>query len=419
MVDGPTSIWECQEVRTLDGVNDAQRGASFLCSLTGADQRRPLGCLTNLSSLKSKLVIGWPSLYQIDRDLVYNGPLPPSCQCSPPHPPLRGLDSREEFHSCSSSALGESFWRLCVDPWCTAEYTSLRAEGTTTAYSGTYASARSPGFSFLRPPFLLASSSRSRASFYEHWCVRSLSFSVLTDFLGEELASAYLATEDSPLGFCFSSSCRVSAVGLQLSASSPSTSASLAPSAEADLLLAAGPPCASLLSASSRSSGISKGPLMARPSRGDVSSDVSCALLTGAGKGVECFRWLLMFFFFVQVVCLLSQFWTDNSDRLVRGSSRIGRACLKDEVAWWYDGSWYDGRWLGFWWWYEAWQYVGSSFVVFLSVTSPPHWWRLLSTCSSHRPNARTSRQHTQIDDRRQVHRSRMQATCLGEERSA
>ena len=129
LVDGPTSIWERQEVRTLDGVNNAQRGASFLCSLTGADQRRPLGCLTNLSSLKSKLVIGWPSLYQIDRDLVYSGPLPPSCQCSPPHPPLRGLDSREEFHSCSSSALGESFWRLCVDPWCTAEYTSLRHRG--------------------------------------------------------------------------------------------------------------------------------------------------------------------------------------------------------------------------------------------------------------------------------------------------
>ena len=253
-MDGSTSIWECQEVRMLGGVNDAQRGASFPCSLTGADQRRPLGCLTNLSSLKSKLVIGWPSLCQIDRDFVYNGPLPPSCQCSPPHPPLRGLESREEFHSCSSSALGESFWRLCVDPWCAAEHTSLRAKGTTTACSGT-----SPGFSFLRPSFLLASS--PLASLCEHWCIRSLSFSVLTDFLGEQLASAYLATQDSPLGFGFSSSCRVSAVGLQLFASSPSISASLAASAEADLLLAAGPPCASLLSASSRSSGISKGPL--------------------------------------------------------------------------------------------------------------------------------------------------------------
>ena len=37
-VDGLTSIWEAQEVRTLDGVNDAQRGASFLCSLTVSSQ---------------------------------------------------------------------------------------------------------------------------------------------------------------------------------------------------------------------------------------------------------------------------------------------------------------------------------------------------------------------------------------------
>ena len=62
-IDGPTSIWEAQEVRMLDAVNDAKRGGSFLCSLTGADQRRPLGFLTNWPSLKAKMSRGWPSLW--------------------------------------------------------------------------------------------------------------------------------------------------------------------------------------------------------------------------------------------------------------------------------------------------------------------------------------------------------------------
>ena len=127
VVDGPTSIWEAQEVWTLDGVNDAQRGAQFLCSRTA-------------------------SLCQIDTDLLYNGSLPPSCQCSPPHPPLRGLDSREEFHSSSSPAFGESFWLLCVAPLCATEYTNLREGEAVGAYSGTHASAHSPVFFFFCDP---------------------------------------------------------------------------------------------------------------------------------------------------------------------------------------------------------------------------------------------------------------------------
>ena len=170
MVDGPTSIWECQEVRTLDGVNDAQRGASVVCSLTGADQRRLLGCFTNLSSLKSKLVIGWPSLYQIHRDLVYNGPLPPPCQCSPPHPPLRGRKSftlvlprhlakvsggcvwthgvQQNTHPLGQRELQH---RILVLTLLLALLVSL----------------------FCDP---LSCWHRSRGSLYEHWCDRSLSF---------------------------------------------------------------------------------------------------------------------------------------------------------------------------------------------------------------------------------------------------
>ena len=72
---GPSSIWELGEVTCVDGVNDAQRGAAFTCSLTGADQRRPLGLLTNQSSFKSKMSRGWPSLYLVGQDLQYHGPL--------------------------------------------------------------------------------------------------------------------------------------------------------------------------------------------------------------------------------------------------------------------------------------------------------------------------------------------------------
>ena len=75
---------------------------------------------------------------------------------------------------------------------------------------------------FCAPPFFLASSSRSRSSLYGNWCALSLTLPVHTDFFGERLASSYLATRKSPPGSGVASSCRVSAVGLQLMSSSPS-----------------------------------------------------------------------------------------------------------------------------------------------------------------------------------------------------
>ena len=66
-------------MRTLEGVDDAQHHASFLCSLTGADWRRPLGFLTNLVSVKAKMSEGWPSLCQrVIFDLRTNGIIGPS-----------------------------------------------------------------------------------------------------------------------------------------------------------------------------------------------------------------------------------------------------------------------------------------------------------------------------------------------------
>ena len=41
--EGPATIWDSVEVRSLSGLSDAQRSSAFMCELTGADQRRPLG----------------------------------------------------------------------------------------------------------------------------------------------------------------------------------------------------------------------------------------------------------------------------------------------------------------------------------------------------------------------------------------
>ena len=74
------------------------------------------------------------------QNFITTDPLPPSCPCISAHSPLKGVDSREEFHSTSSSALGEQFWWLCAVPFLDPENASLRVgESAHAAYSG-------PGF---------------------------------------------------------------------------------------------------------------------------------------------------------------------------------------------------------------------------------------------------------------------------------
>ena len=113
---GQASIWDLQEVRAIDSINDIQRGAAFHCQLAGSNQRRPLDLYTNLDSLLSRMHRGWPLLSLQHTKLQYSGPLPPSCPCSQAHPPLKGVDQREEFHSSSSTALGEQFWWWSLVP---------------------------------------------------------------------------------------------------------------------------------------------------------------------------------------------------------------------------------------------------------------------------------------------------------------
>ena len=126
--EGPATIWDSVEVRSLSGLSDAQRGSAFMCDLTGADQRRPLEIFTNITSLITRTYPGWPSLrLQGNTELIYEGPLPPSCQCLPAHSPIRGLNEHEEFRFSSSLAFGKQFWWYTAAPC--LQYTGLRNEG--------------------------------------------------------------------------------------------------------------------------------------------------------------------------------------------------------------------------------------------------------------------------------------------------
>ena len=191
---GPASLWDFLEVRAVDGVNDIQRGAAYLCQLAGSKHRRPMGLYTNLSSFQARMSRGWPSLFHLGSDLHYDGPLPPSCQCTSAHAPLRGVDSSEEFHSSSSSALGEQFWWLCVVPLLDAENASLR-DGASVhkAYSGPWFSAQSPSYPVRTPLPSFSSASSSLHSLFDHWRKGDLTRPLFLDYAGADSAAQYFS----------------------------------------------------------------------------------------------------------------------------------------------------------------------------------------------------------------------------------
>ena len=125
--EGPTSIWDLREFRSLHGVNEACRGAGFMCQLGQAEFRRPVGILTNIANLFGKLYKGWPCLIGNKEDLHYRGPLPNHCPCVPPHHNLKGVDAADHFVSASSCTLGERFWTWFFENFfCTLQSSSLR-----------------------------------------------------------------------------------------------------------------------------------------------------------------------------------------------------------------------------------------------------------------------------------------------------
>ena len=113
----PRAYGDFLEVRAVDGVNDNQRVAAFHCQLAGSNHRWPFGVVHKLvlATGHACVEVGH-RCFHLGSDLHYDGPLPPSCPCISAHAPLKGVDSREEFHSSSSSALGEQFWWLCAVP---------------------------------------------------------------------------------------------------------------------------------------------------------------------------------------------------------------------------------------------------------------------------------------------------------------
>ena len=199
LIEGPSSLWDILEVRAVNGLNDIQRGAAYHCQLAGSYQRRPLGLYTNLSPLQSSIHQGWPSLFHLGSDLHYDGPLPPSCPCLSAHASLKGVDSREEFHSSCSSALGVQFWWLCVVPFLDPENASLGVgESAHAAYSGPWFSAKSQWYPIRTPLLSFSSASSSLHGLFSHWRKGDLTRQIFIDYVGPDVAAKYFSGATPP-----------------------------------------------------------------------------------------------------------------------------------------------------------------------------------------------------------------------------
>ena len=70
----------------------------------GAEQRRPMGVLTNVAALDQFLYFGWPEIQMQQGRLAYQGPLPRSCACGFQHQPVTSFyGNRFQFWRCASS----------------------------------------------------------------------------------------------------------------------------------------------------------------------------------------------------------------------------------------------------------------------------------------------------------------------------
>ena len=172
--EGPSSLWCMQEIRDLEGLHEARRGAGFLCQLAGADQRRPLGILCNLPALYQDLLLGWPVFSQVQE---YAGPLPKACPCKIPHSPMVGVSADQQFFPqaglCSESVSGS----VCLQPsGAVKEQFPLRMRWRSELFLG-------------------CSSSGSWSSLYLSWAAGNLSKSLLREYSTSERAGDYCSLE--------------------------------------------------------------------------------------------------------------------------------------------------------------------------------------------------------------------------------
>ena len=259
-VHGPSSIWVLREFRFLEGVRDARRAAAYMCQFTRSEYKRPTGILSNCTSLRPLLFLGWPKLLGVQDSLQYRGPLPLSCSCGREHPPLIGLAGDSSFLTSASTGFGAGFWTSCVyDDMVERSFVSLR--------DGDRPDLTPLGESPLLSPSL-ASASSSLRSTYESWKAGTLTKASLVDIAPSDSIAAYFSTGSSPRS-CLYSLWKVSPLlssVVSLDGSTPCTTSST--------------PAVSSLRARSRSPCRTKRPLVLLRPRGDVSPAV-----TGAPPG--------------------------------------------------------------------------------------------------------------------------------------
>ena len=259
-VHGPSSIWVLREFRFLEGVRDARRAAAYMCQFTRSEYKRPTGILSNCTSLRPLLFLGWPKLHCAQDSLKYKGPLPLSCSCGREHTPLIGLADDSSFLTTASTGFGAGFWTSCVyDDILERSFVSLR--------DGDQPDLTPLDDSPLLSPSL-ASAPSSLRSTYEAWKAGSLAKAALVDIAPSASIAAYFSTGSSSRS-CLSSLWKVSSLSSSVSHLDGSSACATSST-----------PTVSSLRARSRSPCRMKRPLVLLRPRGDVSPAV-----TGAPPG--------------------------------------------------------------------------------------------------------------------------------------
>ena len=237
-----------------------------MCQFTRSEYKRPIGILSNCTSLRPRLFLGWPNLVGVQNSLKYKGPLPLSCSCGREHIPFIGLADDATFRTSSSVEFGADFWITCVyDDILERSFASLR--------DGDRLDLTPLGDSPLLSPSL-ASASTSLRSTYEAWKAGTLTKASLVDVAPSDSIAAYFsAPHSSSLGSssrsCLCSLWKVSRVSSSVPLPVGSTACATSSS-----------PAVSSLRARSRSPCRTKRPLVLLRPRGDGSS-----VVTGAPPG--------------------------------------------------------------------------------------------------------------------------------------
>ena len=182
-------MWVLREFRFLEGVRDARRAAAYMCQFTRSEYKRPTGILSNCTSFRSLLFLGWPNLLGVQDSLKYKFPLPLSCSCGREHLPLIGLADDSSFLTSASTGFGAGFWTSCVyDDILEKSFVSLR--------DGDQPDLTPLGDSPLLSPSL-ASASSSLRSTYEAWKAGTLTKASLMDIAPSDSIAAYFSAPNS------------------------------------------------------------------------------------------------------------------------------------------------------------------------------------------------------------------------------